>query len=287
MSILLTVIAGISSDYANVKATGIESHVIRNEERKLFKIDNSEKLKDILEDYTGQRPDDVNLSSSDFPWGYLYHDYNWNEIETEVGVMKIKIQDIVTQPVIVTKKIFKNKSKKQATYNASITDTVTNTVESSWTKLNKIAYGYIIKGSFKISDMGGEANQSFTFDHSWGQGGITRHMTTLGSSTGVVVTLDPQESVTAELIATRGTMKIKVKYDLKLKGSAVINYESTHNGHHFWSMPIEKIFQKAQIPNYRTVTEEILINYYSDAKVIIRDLNGKEKAVTYLSYDNS
>ncbi|KAB8032067.1 ETX/MTX2 family pore-forming toxin [Fluviispira multicolorata] len=269
MPISFDIVVGADRSSSNVTAIGYESHIIRQDERELFQIGKNSQLLDVVENHSGNRPEDVNLTNSDEPWGSLYDKYDWQPVTSNYMIKDIVVTEIKQVPVIIANKVFENKSRKIATYNASISDSVANTVESTWNTSNKISAGFSIKGKVQVYGAEVEPSLSFGFEHAWGKGGTTRQMTTVGSTTGLSVTLNPNESVIAELVATRGKMNVKIKYYLILTGFAAVNYFPEFKGHYFWAYPINNILNGEK---YKVITENIQIDYYSNAKVVLKDM---------------
>ncbi|WP_186646047.1 follicular epithelium yolk protein subunit [Fluviispira vulneris] len=268
MPLNLEIISGSDIYNTQVLPFGYEEHFITPEEREMFNIGKESQLKNAVEKHLGERPEDVHLLAEESPWGKIYNEYNWSPVKTSYYVADITIADVSQETVIISQKEFENKSSIVATYNASITESVANTIESTWNSSNKLSAGFNIKGKFSILAVETEATTSIGFEHTWGKGGTTRHMTTVGTSTGLSVTLKPKESVIAELIATRGRLKVKINYNVVLSGYILANYYPPYKDHHFWFMTIHKVLGKKHT---RKVTENILINYYSNTKVVLKD----------------
>jgi len=286
MTILISAIAGLNLASSNVSTQGSEFHVITEQERKTFQI-NDIQLKNAVSRAFGQAPTDAFVKSSDsWPnknWADLYSRYNWPQVTTVLQVDNAKIIDISSKPVMIASRFFQNKSTKPATFTANITENVANTIESNWNSSQSITTGLSFTekveiGIEGIGKGGFESTQSFSMSDTWGKGGSSSQTTTVGSSSGLSIPLNPGEAVTAQLIATRGSMKVRVQYKVYLTGATAINYERTYQGHHFWALPIQNVMGSAGIPNYQIVTQDIEVGYYSDASVIVQDSYGVTKA---------
>lgn len=282
MTILISIIAGINAASSNATAVGEETYVIKDEERASFQIGTDQELKNAFGKLMGKTPDDIFLHSPT-PWGDLYKTYNWPEVKNHISVKDITITEITSEPSIIATKTFENNSSQKAVYNTSISESMTNTIESSWTNEDKFSAGYTIKGSFSVLPgvVNIESGYTFNFDHSWGKGGSTASSTTLGSATGVSVELNPGEAVIAQLTATKGRIKVKVKYRAYLTGNVASNYSSVYKGHHFWWWDVNDVIAAAGTNNEKIITNDLEFGYYSNAKVIVVNKNsGVEKAAT-------
>ena len=286
MAILISAIAGLNLASSSVSATGNEFHVITDPERQTFQI-NDIQLKNAVSKFFGKLPTDVFVKSSDsWPnksWSDLYSRYNWQQVQVNMQVRDIKITDIQSQPVIIASRYFKNSSSKPATFSANISESVTNTIESNWSSSTTAATNFSFTSTTEVSvELAKESIQystGFSLSETWGKGGSSSQATTVGSSSGLSVSLNPGEEVVADLIATRGTMKVRVNYIVYLSGNTAVNYQKPYQGHHFWAFPIENVLNASNLPSYRIVTEDIQIGYYSNASVIVQDSHGQPKTL--------
>jgi hypothetical protein len=103
---------------STVRATGEESHLITDLERKTFGIQD-EDLKKAVEVYFGKKPNDAYLHGPT-PWGDLYKKYGWEEVYVHVRPVEAKILDMSTKPLILKTETFNNDSSKTATFDVSI-----------------------------------------------------------------------------------------------------------------------------------------------------------------------
>ncbi len=129
------------------------------------------------------------------------------------------------------------------------------------------------KISYKVAFLGsgGGGETSLSYSESWGEGGSESKTITVGSSSGVDVTLKPGQSVIAELTASRGVMKVRVHYNARLTGGTAINYNPTYKDHHFWCLDTPSVMSSGDISNAIVSTEDIEIGYFSNGKIIIKD----------------
>jgi hypothetical protein len=276
MGIEISIKAGADAATSSVSASGSVQHIITDKERKTFDIEDAG-LKSAVEKYFGKKPNDAYLHSPT-PWDDLYKTYGWSEVQTILDVKSAKITEITSEPVIVATKKFVNNSSKKATFDASISDQVTNTTESNWSQTDTIDVGQKITYDVSFLGAGGGGETSMSYSHSWGQGGSESKSITVGSSSGVSVELEPGESIEAVLSASRGVMKVRIVYMAHLTGSTAVNYNPTYKDHHFWSLPITGVMSAASLSTNREFTEDIEICYYSDAKIELRNPQGQLKA---------
>lgn len=270
MGIDVKIVVGADETSSSAEVSGSIQHIITPEERTSFGI-NDGQLKSAVEKYFGKAPKDAYVSSPT-PWGDLYKTYGWEQVSVVLVPVKAEILGITSNPTILKTQKFINSSSVTGTFNVGITESVTNTVSSSWstggtlTVGEKISYGIKIEG---VASVGGEI--SISYSQSWGIGGEESSSATVGSSSGVTVVLEPGESVVSELSASRGEMRVLVTYDAYLKGYVAVNYDPTYKDHHFWALPISEVMSAAGISNSAKSNETMNIGYYSNARVELKD----------------
>ena len=273
MSFDISIVAGKDKQTSHVEVTGSVQHVITDEERTTFKLDDYH-LKQAVDKYFGKAPNDAYLHSPT-PWGDLYKRYSWPQVQTVAVPMSSEIVDITLKPVSLKTQTFTNESSHPATFNVNITDDVTDTTSTSWSTGGTLSIGQ--KMSYKIGFIGAET--SLTYSKSWGAGGQESKSVTLGSQSGISIELKPGESVIAELSASRGVMKVRIGYKAYLTGVTAVNYNPTYKGHHFWALNIGAVMSSAGVSNSLAYTEDIEIDYFSSAKIVVKDkASGSVKA---------
>src|SRR5690348_6004871 len=273
--ITISIVAGADAAHSSVNATGSVQHVITDKERTSFGVQDAA-LKNAVGKYFGKNPNDAYLHSPT-PWNDLYKTYGWPEVQTLLVVQSAQITGITSQPVVVATKTFTNRSSKKAVFDASISDQVSNTTESIWSTTNTIEVAQKFTYNVGFLGAGGGGETSMSYSHQWGQGGSETKSITVGSSSGVSVELEPGESIEAQFAASRGVMKVRITYQARLIGSTAINYNPTFKDHHFWALDIGGVMQAGGLKNSIQFTEDIEVGYFSNAKIELRDPQGKLK----------
>lgn len=279
MGIEIKINAGADAATSSVSATGRLWHVITDKERKSFGVEDAALCK-AVEKFFGRYPNDAFLHGpTNSDWNQLYETYGWPEVNTVLWVQSATIMGITTEPVIVATKTFTNNSTKKATFDASISDQVSNTIESNWSESNTLEVKQMIKYECGFLGSGGGGETSISYSHSWGEGGSESKEVTVGSTSGVTVELDPKESIEAVLTANRGVMKVRIVYIAVLSGAIALNYNPRYKEHHFHQLNVDSVMRTSGIPNSQTFTEDIEVGYYSSSKIEIRDPLGKLKGM--------
>jgi len=146
----ITIVAGPDAKSSSVKVSGSISEVITDADRSVFKIEDSQ-LKDAINTYFGKRPNDAYVKSKT-PWGDLYSTYNWTEVHRNVRVHSAKIVEVTSSPTILSKKTLANNSSVSGSFEASISENVSNTTESNWSEEDSFTVGQSF--SYDVSFLG-------------------------------------------------------------------------------------------------------------------------------------
>ncbi|MGE8064507.1 hypothetical protein [Pseudomonas sp. NPDC089569] len=269
MGIDITIVAGADAVTSWVRAGGEVVDVISDAERETFGI-NDERLKDCVNKYFGRAPNGVYLKSPT-PGKDLYTIYGWPEVKRVMKVQSAEVLGITSEPVIVKSQDFVNNSSRPATFDVAITDSVAQSISSSWRTGGKfkVEQKFVYKVGFLGSEAGGES--TISYQQSWGIGGEQSRRVSVGSNADVKVQLEPGERVTATLSASRGVMKVRVRYVACLEGIIALNYDPTHRDHHFWGLDIGAVMAVGGVSNAVTSTEDIEIGYYANSRIELKD----------------
>ncbi|MTI30925.1 follicular epithelium yolk protein subunit [Cytophagales bacterium RKSG123] len=266
--------AGADLSSSSVTASGSELHLIDSNERDQFDIQDAN-LKNAVEKYFGKKPNDVFVTSPT-PWGDLYKTYGWEEVKTKFTVKSAVIQDITSEPVIIATKTFTNNSSIPATFDAAISDQVSNTVESNWSTQTLFRFEQKFKYNISFLGTGGGGETNLIYQETDTEGGSESLTTTVGSSSGVSVELQPGQSVISTLSASRGTMKVRVTYTVSLEGYVATNYNPTYKDHHFWALWVNNVLGGAGMTKTYEITQDLDIGYFSNSEIVLEDAdNGK------------
>lgn len=266
-------------DNSNLKVyySGSEVGVISDTERQTFGL-NDDNLKSAVRAYFGSRPSDAYLRSPT-PWGDLYQSYGWNQVIRTLIPRSGKILKISSQPVMVLRQDFQNNSTKPATFNVGISQAVENTVSSSWSKGGELSVDQEINYGFDIEVVNVGGSTSFSFSSSWGRNTEKSKTVTVGASSALEILLQPGQSVTAQLQATRGTIQIEMEYEASLSGATAVNYADGYRGHHFWSLDVQGVMASAELSNRKISREVIEIDFYTNSRVVVQDKTHGTKLV--------
>jgi hypothetical protein len=263
----------------NVYLSGSQVSVISDTERNTFRL-NDGQLKDAVDRYFGKRPNDAYLRSPT-PFNDLYQTYGWDQVTRTLRPRKANVLGIDSQPMIVMQQVFENNSTKPATFNVGISQEVANTVSNSWNTGGSLTVGQEINYGFDIKVAEGGGTTSLSYTNSWGKSVEKSQTITVGSSSAMEMVLQPGQAVIAQLLATKGTIKIQVEYEASLSGITAVNYNPIYQGHHFWGLNIGGVMSSGGVSNSVVSREVIEVGFYSQSKVIVKDRSLGKKILSY------
>ncbi|MBM7114901.1 hypothetical protein [Archangium primigenium] len=261
-------------------ATGSETHVINDLEIGTF---NLWAIRTWIGNYSGRVPEDAFLRGPT-PWNNLYAVYGWPEVQTIVGAYSVQVLGTTTQPVALVNRDFDNRNNSiPATYSTQLTTQVNTTSTSTWNSTNTVTVGQSLKYGFTIFGTGVEGTTTFSYARNWGEGGSKSTSTTVGTTDTISVTVPAYQMRRATLSATKGTMRIRVKYRARLSGCAATNYYPKLNGHHFYCYDATNMLATSGQPTIKEMTEDMEIGYYSNATLSVYDTQGVRQSMVPVS----
>lgn len=230
-------------------------------------------LKNAVEAYYGKRPDGAFLKNPTI-WDELYYNFNWKPINRTLKPILAKVLQVKSEPIIVMTQHFENNSTRPASFNVGISQSVHNTVFSSWNTAGGLTLGSdinyeVIFGDAKIGD-------TMSFSNSWGKGAEESKTMTVGSAAEKDIMVQPDNSVIAELQSTKVTMQVEVTYEAFLSGDVIVNYGEAFKGYRLWALDVRGVMHAGNINNGKRSTEVIEIGFYSDSKIVVHDSNNVE-----------
>jgi hypothetical protein len=284
MGISIRMVCGENGSASSIRAVGELQHIITDDEQKTFNIAPNDVLKSYIEKYMGKAPKNVYLHS---PTGEidLYKRFAWNEVQVHLHVESAEIMGITMEPVILGSAEQVNHRNKPMEANTGITQNVRCTSRSSWHTENTISIGHDIEASCEFLGIGAKSTTSFSYGYTWGESGEQSTEIEVGVSNASTVPIDPGEGIRIELSASRGTMKVRIKYKAWLTGHAALHYGPQFKGHYFYASPIVNILNANGLPTFVTSVQDIDIGFYTNSRIDVYDLK-TEKLVASNSVDN-
>ncbi|CAH4037438.1 spherulin-2A-like [Pieris brassicae] len=268
-------LSGIFEKDLHLAFSGEEIDVISDRERDSFKL-NDRNVKTGVEAYFGGWPDDVYLRSPT-PWGDLFKSYGWSEVRRTLVPKRGRILSMTSEPQVVMQQIFENNSSKPATFNVGISQSLQNTMSSSWSQSEDLTIHSEIGFDFVIDFANIAGKTSMVFSSSYGSSSQKSQTVTVGSSSHVDVLLQPGQSVLAELHATRGSLKVEMEYEASVSGDVAVNYNTPYKGHHFWGLSVEAVMSKAGMSDHLTSKQVIEVGFFTSSNVVVYDRKSNDR----------
>lgn len=264
MGININLKVGYDEDTANINASGTIIEPINNQNKIAFGL-TDKVISDYIDKYRKPK--------------MFFNLFKTDNVITTLEVKDAEIITITSEPIIVKTQSFVNNSSSTGTFNVAISDSVSNTMSNNWSTGGTLSIGQKI--SYGLGFIG-KGETSISYSQSWGIGGSSSVQTTVGSSSGVSVTLNPQESVVAQLSASKGTLKANVNYNAFVSGyiEYIDSFPSPiYNG--VYRIDVNEILNALGLKNSIESSEVIEAGYYSSSEIILSDNTGKQLSTHY------
>lgn len=272
MTISTIINVGLTSESSTVQTSGDIQRLVTNADRTAFFIDDDH-LTSLIYAYNGSVTLDLYVRDPT-EWGNKYQEYGWQEVQTILVVDNYKILESTSQTEIVKTSEFRNISSVPAEFDTSISTEVSNQSEHSWSNSNALDFEQMFKYDIGFLGTGTGGETTFSYEHSWGETKTESKTVTLGSTTGVKVTLQPGEGVDVFLTADRGTLTVRIEYKAYVRGIVFANYPSEFQGHHFYGYDVASLLNTVSVPNIQKFTEDIKIGFYANDRIVVKDPEG-------------
>jgi len=273
----MTLDINATSNYAPM-VSGELVHPITNEERTLFGIQDADLKYKISTNngyaylQGGKQPDQAWVTPPAEHDGIeLYSNYHWTPVSTHWTVVSATVEELDQTPQIVKSVPFINNSSETGSFNTGISQSVRNTISTTWAVSAGLSIGAQQKIQYAPGGSGGETSGSIEFDLRVGYSDKAEKSTTLGSTSGVRVNLAPGERVWAVLVATRGVLKLRVEYDVYLRGQVACRFAEKFNDHWFWGYDIARNVLANNQQNPIRQVQTIEIGFFSGGEIRLED----------------
>ncbi|MEV5574428.1 hypothetical protein AB0L06_30710 [Spirillospora sp. NPDC052269] len=240
--------------------SGSIQHPITKGEQVSLKATESD-IQRIIESKGYRKPDSVWVRDPCGKYGDRFKNGSKNPLRVDLEARSGSIIGLESTPVIVKTQTFKNHSSVAGDFNVSIHDSVSNTVENSWSESNSLSFNQSISYDVSFLGTGGGGETSFGYSHEWGSSHSNSKTVEVGSESGVSVRLEPGQEVVAELSASRGKLKIAVDYVATVLGTVLAYNGKDDSLYWYWSSRY----------TYKGIREIIEIDYYSNGEIVLRD----------------
>jgi hypothetical protein len=265
----IDITAGSDPGEVAISYTGVDTKVVSDEDIRLFNI-NQKRLKEAVKLHYGRKPTNCYVKSPT-PWGDLYKEHHWEQVTRVLAVKSARIKTVSKKPVIVSTQNLENFGNKTTKGNAGISQSVQNTITTSWSMSNQLTITEEFEYDVNVIFEKATAKIGLSYSVNWGKGEEKSETVTIGTTTAMEVELGPYQAATAVLSATRGYIEAEIVYSASLRGNVAVNFKKPLNDHHFWGPPVQDVMKSGGLKNEVTTAENIKIAFYSDASLKVYD----------------
>lgn len=273
--IAINIEAGRNLSDILISYSGSDEAAIGEKEIEMFNIDTFN-LKRAVRNKYEETPRDVFLKGPT-PWGDLYEKYQWRPVTRVMKVKSVVVKDKSMKSMLVLSQNFENSSNNTIKVNAGISQTVENTVSTTWSVTKETSVTQEIEYDLNVILAKVSGTTSFTYSSSVGKSEEKSETITLGTSSSMETELKPGQAATAVLSANRCKLEIEIQYALTLRGNVAVNFRKRHRGHHFYGPSIESVLRSGNLQTEVVYVENVEIGLYTDASLKVFD---KESGAT-------
>ncbi len=270
MGIKIDIVAGTDIEGSTIKVEGNSSHVITEQERGAFNLENPN-LYEIVKVLAGRMPTQAAVNNESFN---LYNINGWmdRQVKVNLEVESYRIVEIKNEPIVLLQDKFENvNSDVPITFDSHLQIQVQNKVETGWDSSLKVGFGQKIEYGVSYLGIGGKGETSINFEGSMGVNGSESKSITVGSTVGAVIKLSKGKRAVVDLSANKGVMKIEVTYNAFLTGDGASNFNPPVNNHHYYLNDIDSILRITGMTNSIKIKEIIEIDHFISSKTVVTE----------------
>jgi hypothetical protein len=264
----ITIVAADRKEDSSAVSSGSSVDIISDMEMKTYQMSN-ENLKVAVEKYFGKRPNDVFVKSPT-PWGDLYATYGWQQVTRSFAPHSTRIIYHKSEEELILTNYFTNNSSQPVEYTVSLEKSVNNVLRSKWQKNGNLTIGEKLQYNIGIKYSSKNKYFQVSYTSRWGEN-VKKQATVMIGSKNVLIKLQPNQEVSAELYAVKGSITVRSDYRGVLAGLVAVNYSKPYQGHHFWGLPVNSVMTAGNLPKINRSSEIILLNYYSGSHIVVKD----------------
>lgn len=214
---------------------------------------------------------DITINAAEINSPFFEGNLNFRPANVIMEVRNGEVVSLTSEPQILNEQAFINDSDVGATFGGTITQSVSNTVTSTWSRTIGGGFKNSTKISGKVFGIGAENTTELSFTYSDTKGDSESQMVTVGSTSSISVYLEGGESVRASLFSSKGTLVARINYDVYMFGDIETNisfYNKNGQPNDGTTIPvsIQEIFALNTITS-RMITMDLTVDYFSNHEV--------------------
>lgn len=285
MSIILSLIAGLTADQTNLQVTGSESHVIHNsEEAREFRIDQNLYRTRFVQLYTGYYKPAGTYIRDYQPWnGYnnkwhLYEKYGWQEVTVSIQNTKVTMLDRDVSTELIVEDILDNTTNRPQKMTPRASRSIENIFSIKWSQERSLATTLGIDFTLGFNKLGSNisANYSFTDTYSFGKEESKSTSVKYSTESGGIFDVPANTCTKVSMYGKHAKIKAEIEYQASLSGSMAANYNFPFFGHYFWAYDIRAVLNSAGLPSTKTIKQVMTTSYVFNTYLKIADLTKAE-----------
>ncbi|XP_050673240.1 spherulin-2A-like [Leptidea sinapis] len=249
--------------------SGYDISVISDSDINLFNL-NRKQLKVAVKKHFKATPQNVYLKSPT-PWNDLYKSNNWEQVSRILSIKSITVKEDKQKPTIVLSQDFENFSNSTVKVNTALSQSVENTITTSWITNKEWTVSQEISYDINIIFAKFAGSTGFSWTTTWGKSEEKSETTTIGATSAVETELKPGQSVSAVLSANRRSIRMEITYLATLRGNVAVHFNKPLNGHHFYGPSIISVMKNGEMETEITIVENINIGIFVDHSLKVYD----------------
>ncbi|KAJ0170436.1 hypothetical protein K1T71_013807 [Dendrolimus kikuchii] len=248
---------------ANVRVSGHRTMPINDEDIKLFEL-TPETLMQGVAELHGKPPLDVMLTQT---WADVYTIFSaWKPVEKTVKAVGAKVVDANYTIVNVATRRYINNSDVTASFKSCFTETVINTVSSTWSNELRFNAGINYKLKFPGSvDLGYTAKCGTEVNRS--------QSVKITAEDSVNFKLGPKKAVIVHLNSRKNKIFVKIEYEISLVGEVFCRYIEPPSLMTFYRLSVNNVLNKMNKPTVVKLSEVVELDYHSDGEIVLNSIN--------------
>ncbi len=243
-------------DKSVVEAIGSVSHVITDEEREAFDLEDDDlkvmvSWRNMLNGQLPTLPNDAFVKGPT-PWNDLYKTYNWDQVKVVWTPVSAEIISAESVPFVVDVETLSNdaSNSEPLIVKGQLSQVLSNGIQWSWEssagKSASVSAEVEVEVGFLGKGAKAKAGGSTTITSNFSKGGSETLSKSIASTASLQQNLNPGKSVEFVMTASQGNLQARVVYEQTLTGNVAVNYNPKFNGHHFYAIPVNSLLKARQ-----------------------------------------
>lgn len=196
------------------------------------------------------------------------------EVKLQKRAVGARIIEVKSKPAARVARKQKNRSKKVATFDISLEDSISTefsrSTSNEWSVGSETTVSVEIGG--ELSQAKTTVEQTISFGYTRGEEESKTKGDSITVSSGIEVELQPGEEAVASMSCSRGQIIVDVDYECSLTGTAMFAFAKRHhNGRRDHYIDIERLLPLVGSDNLIRVTDRMGLGFVSEGEAVLED----------------